>query len=71
MRQWLTVQQIADALQVDAQTVRRWLRAGQLRGVLLSDKAGWRVRPEDLEVFLRSRGWKPAEEEDEEGKAAA
>jgi excisionase family DNA binding protein len=65
--QWLTVQQIAEALQVDGQTVRRWLRSGELRGVLLSDKAGWRVRPEDLEGFLRSKGWEPGDA----GKAAA
>jgi len=65
--QWLTVQQIADSLQLDGQTVRRWLRAGELRGVLLSDKAGWRVRPEDLEAFLRTKGWEPQESK----KAAA
>jgi excisionase family DNA binding protein len=65
--QWLTVQQIADSLQLDAQTIRRWLRAGEMNGVLLSDKAGWRVRPEDLEAFLRSKGWEPQDT----GKAAA
>lgn len=64
---WLTVQQIAERLQVDVQTVRRWLRSGDLRGVRLSDRAGWRVHPDDLEAFLRERGWQPAEE----GKAAA
>ena len=65
--QWLTVQQIADSLQVDAQTIRRWLRAGDLRGVLLSDKAGWRVHPDDLEAYLRAKGWEPHEQ----GKTAA
>jgi excisionase family DNA binding protein len=64
---WLTVQQIAESLQVDTQTVRRWLRAGELRGALLSDKAGWRVRPDDLEAFLKTKGWAPQEM----GKAAA
>jgi excisionase family DNA binding protein len=65
--QWLSVQQIAERLQAHEQTVRRWLRSGELSGVLLGDKTGWRVRPEDLEMYLRSKGWKPQEE----GKAAA
>src|SRR5262245_10339756 len=53
--QWLTVQKIAKRLDVHEQTVRRWLRAGELRGVLLGDKAGYRVREEDFQAFLRSR----------------
>jgi excisionase family DNA binding protein len=66
--QWLTVQQIAERLQMHEQTIRKWLRTGELSGVLLGDKGGWRVRPADLEVFLRGRGWAP---QGEQGKAAA
>lgn len=46
-----TVEQIADKLQVDLETVRIWLRAGKLKGI----KVGrlWRVRERDLEVFLK------------------
>jgi len=65
--QWLTVQQIAERLQMHEQTIRKWLRTGELSGVLLGDKGGWRVRPRDLEVFLRGRGWAP---QDEHRKAA-
>ncbi len=54
--QMLTVQKIAHRLDVHEQTVRRWLRSGELTGVLLGDKAGYRVREEDLEEFLRARG---------------
>ena len=56
---WLTVQKVADRLDVSEQTVRRWLRSGELPGVLIADRAGYRIRPRDLDGFLRSRGWAP------------
>jgi len=63
---WLTVEEIVDLLKVHEQTVRRWLRDGQLRGVLLGRKAGYRIRESDLEAFLGARDtWT------EEGKAVA
>ncbi len=51
----LTVREVAERLRVNAETVRRWLRAGQLRGVWLSDRAGWRIPAGELERFLRER----------------
>ncbi len=51
----LTVKDVADRLRVSAETVRRWLRAGQLRGIWLSDRAGWRIPASELERFLRER----------------
>ena len=63
---WLTVEEIVDMLKVHEQTVRRWLREGELRGVLLGRKAGYRVRESDLAAFLQARDtWS------EEGKAVA
>ena len=56
---WLTVEDICDRLQVHPQTVRRWLRAGELHGVLIGDRAGYRVHPDDLAAFLRARGYSP------------
>ncbi len=50
--QWLTVVQIAHRLQVHQETVRRWLRTGQLKGRNFGGKSGYRVRSEDLEAFL-------------------
>lgn len=46
----LTPQEVASYLDVDRETVRRWLREGKLHGV----KAGqvWRVRQQDLDRFL-------------------
>jgi excisionase family DNA binding protein len=40
----LTVDQVAERLQLGPETIRRWLRAGKLRGVRLGGtKAGYRV----------------------------
>ena len=56
---WLTVEDIGDRLKVHRQTVRRWLRDGKLHGVLIGDRAGYRVQPADLAEFLRQRGYTP------------
>ena len=58
----LTVAQVAARLKVNPETVRRWLRAGQLRGILLGDRAGWRISESELATFLQ---------QGPEGKAAA
>ncbi len=62
----LTVDQVADRLQVNEQTVRRWLRDGELMGIAFGGRTGWRVSSEDLATFLDRR-----REEAELGKAAA
>lgn len=52
----LTVQDIADRLQVHTETVLRWLREGQLEGFRLgSNRAGWRVSEDQLDAFLDAR----------------
>ena len=47
---YLSAEQIAERLNVSAQSVRAWLRTGKLKGV----RAGrlWRVRESDLAAFL-------------------
>lgn len=51
--EFLTVGQIVGRLQVDKETVRRWLRSGRLAGVLPGGtKAGYRVSEKDLQAFL-------------------
>lgn len=52
-REFLTVDQIAEHLQVKQTTVRKWLREGRLRGINLGGVAGWRVRREELDRFIR------------------
>ncbi len=52
MEKMMTVEQVADRLQVNEQTVRRWLREGELAGVPFGGRTGWRVSEDDLRVFL-------------------
>jgi excisionase family DNA binding protein len=72
--EYLTVEQVAERLQVSAWTVRRWLRDGELEGSHLSDRAGWRVPEGAIERFLQARSNQPgaaASSNDDTGKAAA
>jgi excisionase family DNA binding protein len=50
-----TAEEIAKLLRVHPQTVKRWLRAGELRGALLADRTGWRVLGRDLQAFWDER----------------
>ena len=63
---WLTVADIAERLQVDEQTVRRWIRDGRLVARQLGGKAGYRIRPTDFEAYLEALPGAG-----EQGKAAA
>jgi excisionase family DNA binding protein len=50
----LTVAEIADRLQVDEQTVRRWIRQGRLAAHNFGGKAGYRIQPSALAKFLEA-----------------
>lgn len=52
---WYTVSDIAESLRVHEQTVRRWLRSGELAGYNFGGKTGYRIREEDLERFLETK----------------
>ena len=67
MEQLLTVEQVAERLQVNEQTVRRWLREGELTGIPFGGRTGWRMSEEDLQAFLDRR----RTTEDSTKKAAA
>jgi len=49
----LTVRQIAEKLQVNTETVYRWLRDGKLTGYKANRL--WRVSEQDLGAFLQRR----------------
>ena len=49
----LTLEQIAEHLQVSVKTVRRWIDAGDL--VVHRFGRGLRVSEDDLQVFIRMR----------------
>ena len=52
MEQLLTVDEVAERLQIHAETVRRWLREGRLDGYLMGRRGGWRIKPESVEKML-------------------
>jgi len=62
----LSVNQVAARLQVDVQTVRRWLRNGDLVGIPFGGRTGWRVTEQEIQAFLDRRRMAR-----ETGKAAA
>jgi excisionase family DNA binding protein len=49
----LTVPEVAAALKVNPETVRRWLRQKKLHGFVLgSDRGGYRIPRSEVERFL-------------------
>jgi excisionase family DNA binding protein len=49
----LTVEDVARRLQASPFTVRRWLREGRLKGVMLGGKKlGYRITESELQRFL-------------------
>ena len=49
----LTIEDVANLCRVSEKTVRRWIDAGDLAAAKLG--AQWRIRPRDLELFIRER----------------
>ena len=53
---WLTVEQIAALFQINQETVRRWIRAGELPVLDIGGpKAGYRIKQSDLDAFIAQR----------------
>ncbi len=53
---YMTVAQVAERLQVSANTVRRWIADGELAAAYLdSRRGGYRVAPDELERFVAAR----------------
>ena len=48
----LTPEQAAAILQLSPKTIKDWLRAGKLAGCKIG--RFWRVKPADLEAFIRA-----------------
>ena len=60
---WLTVDDVAEQIKVHPETIRRWLREGKLKGILMSRAVGYRIRQSALDALLN--------EAETMGKAAA
>lgn len=52
-REHLTVPEVAEIVGVHEQTVRRWLREGQLEGTLITRQTGYRIRREEVDRLMR------------------
>jgi excisionase family DNA binding protein len=55
----LTVAEIVDMLKVHEQTVRRWIKTGELRAIILGRRSGYRVPESALRDFLAKRNAGP------------
>ena len=54
--EWLTVEQVAQLLQVNAETVRRWIRNGDLPVLDVGGpRTGYRIRRDALDAFMGRR----------------
>lgn len=64
--QMLSIAEIVDIMGLSPgpngglRTVRTWLKSGDLKGINLSGRAGWRVRRGDLNEFIRHRAVRSA-----------
>jgi len=57
----LTVSEVAERVRASEETVRRWLKAGRLRGAMLGGKKlGYRIAESELERFIREEMGKEA-----------
>ena len=54
-KQMLTLTDVAERLQVHIDTVRRWVREGELPAYQLGTRAGYRVKMSDFQAFLEKR----------------
>ena len=55
-REWLTVDEVAAEFRVNIETVRRWIRAGDLPALDLGGpRAGYRIRRTALDEFIEKR----------------
>jgi len=52
----LTIDEVAEFLQVHPTTIRRWERAGQLRSYRFGPKGNIRFKSEDISEFIECAG---------------
>lgn len=65
MERMLTVNDVAELLQIHVQTARRWLQTGRIPGGVKvgGDKVSeWRIKMEDLEAWVDQQKQKAEEE---------
>jgi len=50
-----TVEEVARQLNVHPETVRKWIKSGELRAIKLGGPAGYRISQSAYDQFLRER----------------
>jgi excisionase family DNA binding protein len=64
---WTTVEEESARLRVHPETIRRWLKAGRIRGAKPGGtKAGWRIAPGEIDRVLRGETVAPAKSDEGE-----
>jgi excisionase family DNA binding protein len=58
-----TIEELAALLSVHPETIRNWIRSGQLQAINLGGAAGYRVSQADLDEFLAKRRGRPAKDD--------
>jgi excisionase family DNA binding protein len=58
-----TVEEVASRLGVHPETVRKWIKNGQLRATNLGGRAGYRISKSALDQFLREREEQPKDDD--------
>jgi len=51
----LSVEDVSRRIGVHAQTVRGWIKDGDLRALRFGGRTGYKIEPGDLQAFLESR----------------
>jgi excisionase family DNA binding protein len=54
-KKYLTIEDIAEMLNVHRNTVRQWIDAKELPALKLGSQRGYRVAQKDLEAFIRRK----------------
>ena len=67
---FLTIEQVADELNVGAPLVRSLLKSGELRGLQVGGRSLWRVGVDDLESYI-SDAYRKTSERINSGELAA
>jgi excisionase family DNA binding protein len=48
----LTINEVAERLRLNPETIRRWLNDGRMRGYLINQRAGWRIPESEIHRVL-------------------
>lgn len=57
---FLTVEDAAKELKVDTQTIRKWIRDGELPAISVGRQ--YRIKREDFDAFIEKRRTKPSKD---------